>query len=65
MNEYDFVKEISNFCLDESKKYNGNDTKNYAYAFGMLTSQIELVLDELNLTKKQYQVLSNFVKEMK
>lgn len=64
MDTYKVVKEISNFCLEESKNFNGDGTKNYAYAFGRFTRQMEIFLYEMDLTEEQEKVLTDFLNKI-
>jgi len=55
MNIYDTITKMSQLSLDFAQKRIGE--QNYAYAFGMFTSEMQADLDEMNLTKEQQKVL--------
>lgn len=58
MNVYDAVDSLSKIALERSKIYNDGE-QNYAFAFGWFNSDIQALLDDMGLTKKQLKVLSD------
>lgn len=61
MNTYDLIKKLSNHALDKGCKYNGDNTNNYAYSFGCFVTEMEDILNNLELTPKQLELLSKSI----
>lgn len=59
MNRYDIFRGFRKVAEDQSKIFNGDETINYPYAFGALSTQLVYILDDLNLTDEQMKVLKN------
>ena len=64
MNTYDLIKKLSDHALDKGSKYNGDGSSNYAYSFGCFVSQVECVLNDLNLTDAQLKQLGKSIDRM-
>lgn len=62
MNVYDLVHELSEKALARSSYHNMGHNQ-YSYAFGWLVGNITNILDEMNLTEAQLQVLNRAIKK--
>lgn len=61
MDTYDMIKKLSNAALDKGSKYNGDGSNNYAYSFGCFVSQVECILNDLDLTDTQLKQLNKSI----
>ena len=58
MSVYDSVDALKAVALERSKKYN-EGTENHAFAFGWFAADMQAILDEMGLSKKQMKVLED------
>jgi hypothetical protein len=63
MDTYDMIKKLSNHALDKGSKYNGDGSNNYAYSFGCFVGEIEYILEDLELTPKQLELLRKSIEK--
>lgn len=63
MSVYELLDTLSDLALEKSEQRLGE--QNYAYAFGMVVSELQADLDEMGLTKKQLKVLEDRIVKLK
>ena len=63
MSTHDLAKELGRQALNRSKIYN-KGVEDYAFAFGWLVGDVGTILDDMNLTKKQIEVLSRRIQQL-
>ena len=59
----ELTSELGKQALNRSKIYN-KGADDYAFGFGWFVSDIGTVLDDMNLTKKQVEVLAHRIKQL-
>ena len=63
MSVYDSVDALKSVALERSKIYN-EGTENHAFAFGWFAADMQTILDEMGLSKKQLKVLEDRIVRM-
>ena len=58
---FDLGQELAAIVEERSKIYNGNDSPNYAFAFGYISSELSCMLSNLELTDEQYAIVKQRV----
>jgi TATA-binding protein-associated factor Taf7 len=58
---YDLIDEFYKDILEKSKVASNSDTYNYPYAMGYFVSNIECMLDEMELSKKQLDTMRKYI----
>ena len=63
MSVYDSVDALKMIALERSKKYNGGE-QCHPFAFGWFAADMQAILDEMGLSKKQMKVLEDRIVRM-